>query len=160
MLRETAARYGATITYSEFADAIQARSGVHTDAAQRTWLAPVLRLVATACHGRGLPPLISLAVNTRDGKVSPVYDVVRQIAGQEPFASKSERERHAAQSRLACYQEYCLEIPKDPKPTLASDVAPTPSLAPRTQQIEQRAQVCERCFIELPLMGGGCPNCD
>lgn len=162
ILRETASRYGATVTYADLAEAVQHRSGIRTHAQQRTWLAPVLKLVATACQGRGLPPLIALAVNAQDGRVGAAYDAVRQVAGEPPFATKSERERHASEARLACYKAFCESIPEDARPTTAP---PRPSAAPRTatrkpQPVEIRAAVCPSCFIEMPLVGGGCPNCD
>ncbi len=163
MLRETASRYGATVTYADLAEAVQHRSGVHTHAQQRTWLAQVLKLVATACHGRGLPPLTALAVNAQDGRVGVAYDSVLQLTGEPPFATKSERERHAAASRLACYKAYCDEIPENAAPVAApiAKAAPVAVSAPRKPQpVELRAPVCPSCFLEMPLMGGGCPNCD
>ncbi|NHB85509.1 hypothetical protein G7085_15270 [Tessaracoccus sp. HDW20] len=84
VLRETASRYGATITYADLAEAVQNRSGVRTHAQQRTWLAGVLRLVATACQGRNLPPLTSLAVNRQDGQVGVNYDMVAATTGAAP----------------------------------------------------------------------------
>ena len=161
MLRETASRYGATISYPDLAEAVQHRSGAHTQAQPRTWLGPVLRLVATACHGRDLPPLTSLAVNARDGRVGPSYDSVRQVAGLPPFADERERERHAAEDRLACYQHFCAEVPEDAAPVLPPPTRTAPVTTQRKPQpVELRAPVCPSCFLEMPLMGGDCPNCD
>lgn len=160
MLRETASRYGATITYAELAEAVQHRSGVHTHAQQRTWLGGVLKLVATACHGRDLPQLISLAVNAQDGRVGLGYDAVRTVAGQPPFESKGERERHAAEARLACYRAYCDSVPENAVAVAAPSKAPSVSTARKPQPVELRAPVCPSCFLEMPLMGGGCPDCD
>lgn len=160
ILRETASRYGATITYADLAEAVQHRSGVRTHAQQRTWLAPVLRLVATACQGRDLPQLISLAVNQRDGRVSTAYDAVQLVAGLPGFQTQSERERHAAEARLACYRAYSDGVPEDAKP-VSAPVKVAPVSAPRKPEpVELRAPVCTSCFLEMPLMGGGCPNCD
>ncbi|SHJ57344.1 hypothetical protein SAMN02745244_02799 [Tessaracoccus bendigoensis DSM 12906] len=160
VLRETATVYGATITYPALAEEVQRRSGARTHAQQHTWLGGVLRLVATACHGRNLPPLTSLAVSAKDGAVGVGYDVVAQVSGLAPFTSPSERERHAAASRLACYRAFGAEVPEDAQPTPAPVKVVTASPQRRTQPLELRAPVCTGCFIELPLAGGGCPNCD
>ena len=161
VLRETASHYGATITYPELAAEVQRRSGVHTSSESRTWLGGVLRLVATACQGRDLPPLLSLAVNPRDGHVAPVYDAVRQSEGLPPFETKSDRERHAAESRLACYRAFCDAVPEEARPMSARSKTPAATTTRRKPEpVELRAPVCPSCFIELPLMGGDCPNCN
>lgn len=160
MLRETASDFGATITYPALAEEVQRRSGLRTQAQQRTWLAGVLRLVATACHGRDLPPLTSLAVSAKDGRVGAAYDIVPQVAGLDPFQDGTRRERQAAVDRLACYRAFGADVPDDAEP-MSAPAAMTAAAAPRrTQPVELRAPVCTRCFIELPLAGGDCPNCD
>lgn len=163
VLRETAARYGATVTYADLAEAVQHRSGIRTHAQQRTWLAGVLKLVATACHGRGLPPLTSLAVNPSDGRVGPAYDSVRAVAGEPPFTTKGEREKHATEARFACYQAFCDSIPEGaaPPPVRAPEpTRPTVARVRKPEPTELRAPICPSCFLEMPLMGGACPNCD
>lgn len=159
VLRETASRYNATITYSDLADEVQRCTGLRTKTDQRNWIGGVLGIVVWACHQRGLPPLTALVVHKHDGQVGPGYDEVLRVAGLSPINDQLEREQHAAASRLACYRVFCAAVPADAEPTLTLKMQTTVDRR-RTLKVELHAPVCPRCFIQLPLAGGDCPNCD
>lgn len=157
VLRATASRYNATITYSELADEIQERTGLHTQAQSRNWIGRVLGIVVRQCHEQGLPPLTSLVVHKHDGQVGVGYDEVLRIAGLSPIDDQLEREEHAAASRLACYRRFCSSVPADATPTVTPQVQ---SLADRRRRKpEPAARVCPHCYMQLPLAGGSCPDC-
>lgn len=160
MLRETAATYNATISPADLAEQVQRRSRLRSSAATRSWLNGVLGIVAVACHGRDVPPLTSLVVNPHDGRVGPAYDHVLKAAGQELLDDLA-RERHAAAARLECYRRFCAAVPEDAVPTLTPQVRQLANRTPRKAAVvESRAPICPRCFLQLPLAGGSCPNCD
>ncbi len=163
VLRETASVYNATITYQELAEQVQRRSGLRTKVQPRSWLGAVLRTVIMACHAREIPPLSALVVKA-DGQVGNAYDEVLKITEQPLIADPIERERHAAQARLDCYRRFCESVPEDAVPTLTAQVKAKSERVQRAPRkppvVELRAPACPRCFLQLPLAGGECPNCD
>lgn len=165
ILSETAATYGATITYTDLAEAAQRRSGLVTSSAPRSWLGQVLAIVARACHMKGLPPLTSLVVQRTDGTVGAAYDAVLAAAGVGAIEDVAERELHAATARLECYRHYCDDVPEDAEPILPRKLQPKPESAStrpakRKEPVELPRQVCQRCFIQMPLAASECPFCD
>ncbi|WP_258395084.1 MULTISPECIES: hypothetical protein [unclassified Streptomyces] len=156
-LVEVARTYHAVITYKELGEEIQERSGIRTQALLHNWIGSVLGKVVREAHQRGDPPLTALVVHTDDGMVGVGYKEVLEVAGQPPVHRVEERERHAAEARLACYQRFGATLP--PSGGIAA-------LAPKYQAaIERRRDrtaepppVCTGCFVQLPVTGV-CDSC-
>lgn len=163
VLRETASKYNATITYSDLAEQVQLRTGLRTRSQPRSWIGGVLGMVILACHKREMPPLSALVVHKHDGQVGNGYSEVLRVAGLPAIDDLLERERHAADSRLACYRKFCPDLPEDASPTLTAQVQvkATKAAAPRKAAVvEIKAEVCQSCWMQMPLDGRACPNCD
>ncbi|MDV3220393.1 hypothetical protein [Intrasporangium sp.] len=173
VLVETAGRYDAVITYSDLAEEVQRRSGLHTTAQLRNWVGDLLKMIAQANHLRGEPPLTSLVVHKQDGHVGAGYDEVLRLAGRAPIPDEDERENHAAAARLECYRRWSDDVPADAQPTLvtrarptrtstatrtSSGRAPAPGHPPSRSREERRGSICPTCFMEMPV-AGPCPNC-
>ncbi|MET8831323.1 hypothetical protein ABZX40_36150 [Streptomyces sp. NPDC004610] len=158
VLTGVAGTYHAVITYKQLGEEIQSRSGIRTKALLQNWIGPVLGRVVREAHRRGDPPLTALVVHTDDGKVGSGYKEVLTIAGQPPLDDELKRERHAAESRLACYRRFGATLPPG---------GGTPALSPRHQahvdrhrrNTERPARICERCFMQIPATGL-CDGCD
>lgn len=179
VLVETAGRYNAVITYSDLAEEVQLRSGLHTTAQLRNWVGDLLKMIAQANHLRGEPPLTSLVVHKQDGHVGAGYDEVLRLAGRAPIPDEAERENDAAAARLECYRRWSDDVPADAQPTLVARArpahtstatgsstarrssagrTPTPGHPPSRSREERRGSVCPTCFMEMPV-AGPCPNC-
>ncbi|WP_439940391.1 hypothetical protein [Streptomyces sp. BBFR115] len=149
--------YHAVITYKELAEQIQSRTGIRTKTLLHNWIGPILGRVVREAHLRGDPPLTALVVHTDDGKVGSGYKEVLAVAGEPPVEDELERERHAAEARLACYRRFGATLPPG---------GGVPALAPRLQaSVERRREradkpprVCGRCFVQLPSTGI-CDSC-
>ncbi|MGF1236775.1 hypothetical protein ACQSME_05880 [Streptomyces sp. 2-6] len=149
--------YHAVITYKELAEQIQSRTGIQTKTLLHNWIGPILGRVVREAHLRGDPPLTALVVHTDDGKVGSGYKEVLAVAGEPPVEDELERERHAAEARLACYRRFGATLPPG---------GGVPALAPRLQaSVERRREradkpprVCGRCFVQLPSTGI-CDSC-
>ncbi|MYR52000.1 hypothetical protein GTY83_23190 [Streptomyces sp. SID4928] len=156
-LVDVARTYHAVITYKELAEEIQARSGIRTKVLLHNWIGPILGRVVREAHRRGDPPLTALVVHSDDGMVGAGYKEVLEIAGQPPLDGVEERERHAAEARLACYRHFGATLPAD------GGIA---ALSPRHQAAVERRRggsrtpppVCAGCFVELPATGV-CDSC-
>ncbi|MCX4827617.1 MULTISPECIES: hypothetical protein [unclassified Streptomyces] len=157
VLVEVARTYHAVITYKELGREVQERSGIHTRALLHNWIGSVLGRVVREAHRRGDPPLTALVVHSDDGMVGEGYKEVLAVAGQPPVPGVLERERHAAEARLACYRRFGATLPPG---------GGVPALAPRHQAAieRQRARTvqppafCDGCFMQLPVTGI-CDSC-
>nr|WP_225311123.1 hypothetical protein [Microbispora cellulosiformans] len=156
VLVEVARTYHALITYKELAEKIQESTGIRTTTLLHNWIGTVLSKVVREAQRRGDPPLTALVVHTDDGMVGEGYKEVLEIAGEPPVDDVIEREKHAARSRLACYQRFCATLPPD---------GGVPALAPRLQAAvdrrrpERPPRICLRCSMQLPSTGV-CDSCD
>ncbi len=160
VLVETAGRYNAVITYSDFAEEVQRRSSLHTRSPMHNWVGALLGDLAKVNHAREEPPLTSLVVRKDDGRVGPGYDEVLRLAGRSPIDDPVERENHAAASRLECYRHWGADVPADAQPTLSSRMRQVRERTPRASVApERRGAVCPTCFMEMPV-SGPCVNCD
>ncbi|KAB1654068.1 hypothetical protein F8O01_14230 [Pseudoclavibacter chungangensis] len=189
VLRETATTFDGVITHPALIEEVQERTRLSANAQPRTWLNTVLAIVAIACHERELPPLTALAIRAHDGRVGPFFDEALRVEGHAPATDEAQREQLAAEARLRCYLEFCDDVPEDARPntdpghrrprtsgTAASRprqttatagrdttraTAASPSTSTRSQQpAEPVVALCPTCFIQLPVAGGACPNCD
>lgn len=159
ILKGVAGTYLGLIQHAELADLVQKESGVHTRRQVRTWIGPVLERVARHNHDHDEPPLTSLVVHKVDGTVGSGYDVVLSLGGHDPIEDPLAREKHAAESRLACYQWAGADLPAG---------GGRATLAPRFEQLQARQRkearaaetrpVCATCFMEIPPTGV-CDNC-
>lgn len=153
-----AGRYQAVIEYTQLGEEIQQRSGVETRSAVRTWIPGVLELVTNRCISEGIPPLASLVVRKDTGMVGDGYDAVLKALGADPIDDPMQRERHAAQSRLECYQWANAEdLPADGgRAALAPKFAA--STARKAKANPPAAKVCPTCNMAL-LPTGVCDSC-
>lgn len=185
VLVETAGRYNAVISYADFAEQVQERSGLWSKTAPRSWVGPLLADLAKVSHLREEPALSALVVKD-DGHVGSGYDEVLRLAGARAALDDADaRELHAATARLECYRHWGADVPDGAVPTLvgraarprtasagstgsgeratraprATRPASAPAATPRRVTEERRGAVCPRCFMEMPL-SGVCANCD
>ncbi|KAA1419183.1 hypothetical protein F0U44_12080 [Nocardioides humilatus] len=158
ILGGVAGNYHAVVEYSQLGDEIQALSGVTTTRPVRSWIGSTLELVADRCVTEGIPPLTALVVRKDTGMVGETYDVVLTAIGADLIPDVMQREKHAAQSRLQCYQWANAEgLPPDGgraalAPRLAASTARHAKLNPAP------AKVCPKCNMAL-LPTGVCDSC-
>ncbi|KAA1425871.1 hypothetical protein [Nocardioides antri] len=153
-----AGRYHAVVEYTQLGEEIQQRSGVETRMAVRNWIPGVLELVAHRCVSEGVPPLTSLVVRKDTGMVGDGYAAVLTALGSTPLDDPMQRERHAAQSRLECYQwASAPDLPADGgRAALAPKLAA--STARKAKANPPAAKVCPSCNMAL-LPTGVCDSC-
>lgn len=158
ILADVSRHYRAVIEYNQLGAEVQVRSGVTTDRPLRSWIRGALELVVDRCVREGIPPLTSLAVRKDTGMVGEQYDAVLAALGVAPLADAMEREAHAAQSRLECYQwAGAPDLPPD-----GGRAALAPRLAAATARKARAnppaAKVCPTCHMQL-LPTGECDSC-
>lgn len=137
LLSRTAATYHAVMEEADFAEELQAISGIRTTRPYGRWLDKVLGPLARYCDATGEPPLDSLVLSARD-------------------------DLPAARLRLECYR-WAGSAPADggePAPHFVKVSRPAPaSRAPsRVAKSDQPVDVCSRCFMAIPATGV-CDNC-
>lgn len=161
ILKEVAQRYHAVIEYGELGEEIQHRTRVSTRMGIQNWIGPVLGKVLRRCVAEGVPPLTSLVVRKHTGMVGEGYDEVLVAMGVTPLQDTMERERHAAESRLRCYQwADAHDLPADGgEPALAPRLAENVSRERRRQAAQEPPRQCPNCHYTLP-MTGMCDNCE
>lgn len=156
------------ITQADFAEAIEASTGVHANPALAKWLGPFLVRAAEDGLAAQLPPLVSLVVEAGTGKVGPAYDAVLVALGRPEPATGRERERVAADDRIACYRWAGAPEPaggwyarpaatgrSTPSRTRRAPASPRRPAAAAPQVV---AAFCPRCFMQLPATGV-CDDC-
>lgn len=153
-----AGHYNAVVEYTQLGEQIQERSGVATRMAVRNWIGGALELVADRCVREGVPPLTSLVVRRDNGMVGEGYQVVLTATGAAPIEDVMKREKHAAQSRLECYQwANAAGLPADGgRPALTPKLAA--SAARKAKANPPPAKVCPTCNMAL-LPIGVCDTC-
>lgn len=155
-LAEVARSYGAYVTYQEFAERLQRRTGISTAVPFRHWIGRVLGAIAREQdQDHGQPILTSLVVHA-DGTVGDGYAVPLRERG---IAVPVDLDVHASEERLRCYRAYGATLPPDGgTPQLTRQLAAR--RAARTPVLTAtRRPVCAGCFLQLPA-SGRCPTCD
>jgi hypothetical protein len=152
VLESVARRYNGTITYVDFAAAVQDATGIETRSLLQNWIGDVLGAVARR-QPAGEPTLTSLVIRA-DGTIGPGYaDPVTERDGEVPV----DLDWHSAEERLACYRHFGAALPPDGgRPTLTAKVAA------RRQRARGGAPVravCRSCGLRLPA-SELCDNCD
>jgi hypothetical protein len=158
ILGGVARKYHAVVEYTELGVQIQERSGLATKVAVGNWIGGALQLVADRCVKEGIPPLTSLVVRRDNGMVGDNYKLVLAATGADPIEVVMQREKHAAQSRLACYRwADAAGLPAD-----GGRAALTPRLAAsaarRAKANPAPVKVCPTCNMAL-LPVGTCDTC-
>ncbi|MEI7859949.1 MAG: hypothetical protein WCI26_08965 [Acidimicrobiales bacterium] len=158
-LERVAAKYQATITYKELAEAVQTASGIRTRKLVQNWVGAVLSAVARDCHAAGEPLLSALCVRA-DGTVGPGYVAsFVELTGDE---APEDPDLHAAEVRLQCYRHFGATMPADGgKATLTPKVAAARARARKLATValkEESRPICPTCFLMLPVTGQ-CDNC-
>jgi hypothetical protein len=175
VLLEAAGRYRATLTYKQFAAAVQESAGITTKQLMLEWIGDVLGRVTDECQLRGEPLLSALCVSAQ-GSVGQGYaEAVEHARGTRP----SDPDEHAAHERLSCYQHWrATGLPHDggtplrtahftlarkaraskPAPRVStprkmSARKPSPAVEPKS------IPLCPRCFTQVPE-SGVCDYCD
>ncbi len=153
-----AGQYHGVVEHTRLGQEIQERSGVTTRRVVRSWLGGTLGLVADRCVAEGTPPLTSLVVRKDTGGVGDAYDVALVALGADPIEDTMQREKHAAQSRLECYQwANAAGLPAD-----GGRAALTPKLAAAAARLAKAnrpaPKVCVTCNMVL-LPTGLCDYC-
>lgn len=152
VLKGVASRYNRTITYVDFAAALQDATGIETRSLLHNWIGDVLRAVA-----RTQPPsepMLTALVIRADGTIGSGYaDPIADRSGMVP----DDLDWHAAEQRLACYRYFGAELPADGgRPSL------TPQVANKRYRERSKAPVravCPSCGLRLPA-SGRCDQCD
>ncbi len=158
ILTETAKTYHGLIHYGDLAEAVQTRTDIRTSQQQRNWIGTVLAPVVHLCHRNGEPPLTALVVRKQDGQVGEGYDEVLRVAGLRTIEDPAAREKHAAVSRLECYQWAGSAPPGGGHAELAPKAAAKVATTRRVAKTDRPTAVCPNCFIALPATGE-CDNC-
>ena len=173
VLRETAGRYGSTITTYALADEVTTRTGIESPTQRRTWIGDLVEMTALAAERAGDPPLASLCVQ-RDGTVGEGY--IRIVAATTGDVV-SDAEARAAEDRLACYRALARDLPSDggsvehlqrrqtsrPAPTRtargAGGTVRASSTATKAKTEPRKVAICPSCYTALPATGV-CDYCD
>lgn len=155
-LQKVASHYGASITYSDLAEAIQARTGYRTRTQLANWIGKVLEVVVRRTMTEALPPLTSLVVHKDSGGVGDGY--YNREHPQHTIVDEAQLQLTAAEDRLKCYRHYCATVPDDAAPQMTQMF-----LSKRAARIVGGRKdpidvVCPRCFIAVPLTGV-CDTC-
>ena len=156
VLIEAARSYRTVVTHKELAEAVQARSGVHTERRTHYWIDDVLGAVARDCADRDEPLLSALCVN-REGSIGAAYGaLVLELTGKAP----ADPDDHAAKERLACHRYFeAADLPAD-----GGSSALVPQLAAARARVRKAAaaarpvKTCPTCYMEL-LPTGVCDSC-
>ena len=152
VLQELASKYNRTITYVDFATAVQNATGIETKSLLQNWIGDVLGVV-----GRAQPsdePVLTALVVRADGTIGPGYgDLIVDRTGALP----ADLDWHAAEQRLECYRHFGADLPPDGgKPTLPPQVA---TKRDRERSKAPVREVCASCGLRLPA-SGRCDHCD
>lgn len=155
VLTDVARRYHAVITYGDFAEEVQARSGIRTRSLMMNWIGGVLGAIAEDCASRSEPLLTALCVH-QDGTVGEGYaGAVAATQGERP----EDPDQHAAEERLACHRHFGADLPPDGgRPALTRKVAAARAQRAVRARASAPAAVCPHCFVQLPATGR-CDNC-
>ena len=175
VLEETATTYHGVVREADLAERVQVASGIRTTRPLERWLPKVLQPLAHLHHRDGYPPLTALVVDAH-GWVGERYDDVLRAIEELPITTPAVRERHAARSRLECYQ-WAGSAPEDggvpaevqsttrsraPRSTTAAGTrAPKEPVATAPKRIaasDRPVNVCPTCFMAIPATGV-CDNC-
>ncbi len=151
VLKETAERYNAVVTYAHLGEQVQRRTQIRTNVLLPNWIGKVLGQVATQCAQEGELLMTALCVRG-NGMVGDGYAEAVIIMG-EP--RPGDPEMHAAEQRLACYRKYATDLPPGGgTPQLTIQEAerrqgmaplPTPALCPTCHTVLPRSKVCYYC---------------
>lgn len=152
VLQDVASTYNRTITYVEFATAVQDATGIETRSLLQNWIGEVLGTVA-----RTQPPdepMLTALVIRADGTIGPGYaDPIAERTGAAP----PDLDWHSAEQRLACYQQFGADLPPDGgRPTLTAQVATRRNRESAKAPVRS---VCASCGLRLPA-SGRCDQCD
>lgn len=158
ILVDVAGEYHGVVEHTRLGEQIQERSGVTTTKVVRSWLGGTLELVVDRCLTEDIPPLTSLVVRRDTGMVGDMYDAVLTATGAGLIEDEMKREKHAAQSRLECYQwANAADLPAD-----GGRAALTPKLAAsaarKAKANRPAPKVCATCNMVL-LPTGECDYC-
>ncbi|MEI2778491.1 MAG: hypothetical protein V9G19_21495 [Tetrasphaera sp.] len=154
----------AVVTQADFAEEIQARSGIRANGALSKWLGHFLERMAREGRANGDPPLPALVVADDNGKVGPAYDAVLLALGLAPADTGRERERLAAEHRIECYRWAGAPTPAGgwaPRQSLRSGRERSPRRTSNTRSVAaarasappEPAATCPTCFMQLPATG-------
>lgn len=137
LLSRTADTYHAVMEEADFAEKLQATSGIRTTRPYSRWLDKVLGPLARYCDATGEPPLDALVLSAHD-------------------------DLPAARLRLECYR-WAGSAPADggepaPHVVKVSRPAPASRVPSRVAKSDQPVAVCPRCFMAIPATGI-CDNC-
>jgi hypothetical protein len=147
-LRALARTYGSWVTYEDFAEELQAGTGIRTKMMLPNWIGKALGQVGLQARDCGEPLITSLVVH-KDGTIGPGY---AEVYRQRGLPVPEDLDQAAANDRLACCRFFGADIPAGAVPTL------TPQVAASRQRRRQRSArparaTCPTCFRELPFSG-------
>lgn len=156
-LIETAAEYGAWLSFEALSGRVQARTGITTNQPPEEWIPRVLGAVATDAERRGEPRLTSLCVTAE-------LLVAEDYPGVPAGTDARTRERVAAEDRLECYRFFGA-VPEDGG--TATVLAPLPAIAARAARpprAERPARARATAPKSAPAASSGmrettCPHC-
>ncbi len=145
LLSRTAETYHAVVREAEFAEELQAASGIRTTRPYGKWLDKVLGPLARYCDATGEPPLDSLVVSPHDDLPAARLRLeCYQWAGSAPAGGGEPAPLSVTVNRPA----RAARAPREAKP-------PAPK---RVAKSDKPIAVCPTCFMALPATGI-CDNC-
>jgi hypothetical protein len=145
VLSRTAGTYHAVVREADFAEELQATSGIRTTRPYGRWLDKVLAPVARLCDHAGQPPLDSLVVSPYDDLQAARRRLeCYRWAGSAPADGGEPAPLSVTRNRPA----RAMRTPREPKP-------PAPK---RVAKSDKPVTVCPSCFMALPATGI-CDNC-
>jgi hypothetical protein len=154
-LLRAAETYNAFVTYSDFAEELQNKSGIRTKQLTHYWVSKVLGIVSSDCHQLEEPLLSSLCVQ-QNGSVGASFGLAldNTYGGPRP----EDLDMAAAEERLKCYRHFKAQIPEDGgKPTLTPTLAATrrkkENVVRARAVIEEVRPICPLCHVRLPSSG-------
>jgi hypothetical protein len=157
VLIEAARGYRTVVSHKELAEAVQERSGVHTERRTHYWIDDVLGAVSRECATRDEPLLSALCVN-REGSVGTAYAaLVLELTGTAP----DDADDHAAKERLACHRFFeATDLPAEGgTPALVPQLSAARARVRKAAAAARPARTCPTCYMEL-LPTGVCDTCD
>lgn len=147
VLVTVAQTYNATLTYSELAEEVQARTDIVTAQLTRDWIGDVLARVADACV-EAEQPLVTAVCVQATGVVGDGYGAaVERATGSIP----DDLQTHAAEERLRCYRHFGAALPEDGgRPTLTQQEQARRERTRATSTASAKKAVCPNVLHPAP----------
>lgn len=158
LLKDTAKRYNAVVTYKQLGEVVQSRSGVSHNGLLTNWIGSLLGRVIELCTEEQIPQLGALCVK-EDGTVGDGYRHAAIASGGSSGMDLDELDDHAAMTRLECYRYFGANLPPGGgEPVLTPRARAARERKVREARKHEPPKLCPTCFTVLPVTGV-CDGC-